>query len=441
MLNIGLAKEIITPPRGISLAGYFNRRPNRGQLDDVCVRAIAFEKDGVRSGIMLYDLCGLGGTETFEAIRAKMREFGVDFADNVILCATHSHTGPSLGDTKEQPKLAPLYLDELYTKSAMAMRRAMFDLGPGELEVASEINNPYARVRRYFMKDGSVVTNPGKYNPNIVKPESDFDHTITVVAVKKEGRLAAILANIGNHGDSTGGDLVSADWHGRMERYIQHKLNVGLPVFALIDASGDLNQVNNFDDVDPCCVEEATRLGQGYARIVLRLLAKVEPLKFDRMTVKNSTFDLPHRKVSPEQLAEAKKTLAEIPESAGEATIMTSEELASRNPAALRRFAKSLVRCAEESTPSHPVRLTAIEFDKELAFVSLPGEPFNGIARAIRAKSPFKRTLICELAQDHSGYIPMPECFDRGGYETSPGKNSPAVEAATVLAEAALKNL
>ena len=143
MLNIGLAKEIITPPRGISLAGYFNRRPNRGQLDDVCVRAIAFEKDGVRSGIMLYDLCGLGGTETFEAIRAKMREFGVDFADNVILCATHSHTGPSLGDTKDQPKLAPLYLDELYTKSAMAMRRAMFDLGPGELEVASEINNPY----------------------------------------------------------------------------------------------------------------------------------------------------------------------------------------------------------------------------------------------------------------------------------------------------------
>ena len=60
MFNIGLAKEIITPPRGLSLAGYFNRRPNRGQLDDVCVRAMVMERNGKYTGFLVFDLLHLG---------------------------------------------------------------------------------------------------------------------------------------------------------------------------------------------------------------------------------------------------------------------------------------------------------------------------------------------------------------------------------------------
>ena len=52
MLNIGIAEEIITPPRGVGLAGYFNKRPNIGVYDQIKVRAILFELDGVTSGIV-----------------------------------------------------------------------------------------------------------------------------------------------------------------------------------------------------------------------------------------------------------------------------------------------------------------------------------------------------------------------------------------------------
>ena len=76
-----------------------------------------------------------------------------------------------------------------------------------------------------------------------------------------------------------------------------------------------------------------------------------------------------------------------------------------------------------------------------MAFVSLPGEPFNGLARAIREKSKFKYTFVIELAQSVSGYVPMPECFARGGYEVQAGVDTVAVDAATKIIDAAIANM
>ena len=105
------------------------------------------------------------------------------------------------------------------------------------------------------------------------------------------------------------------------------------------------------------------------------------------------------------------------------------------------KFAKRALDCKAKSVPSHECRLTAIEIGDMLSIVSLPGEPFNGIAQAIREKSPFKYTFVAELAQDQSGYVPMKECFARGGYEVQPGVDTVAPEAADVIIEAAIKNL
>mgnify|MGYP007037139487 CR=1 FL=1 len=42
MLNIGYAQEIITPPVGVGLAGYMNKRPNLGMYDDLYAKTIVF---------------------------------------------------------------------------------------------------------------------------------------------------------------------------------------------------------------------------------------------------------------------------------------------------------------------------------------------------------------------------------------------------------------
>jgi hypothetical protein len=61
-----------------------------------------------------------------------------------------------------------------------------------------------------------------------------------------------------------------------------------------------------------------------------------------------------------------------------------------------------------------------VKFDDKLAFASLPGEPFTEIGLAIKEASPCKSNFIVSLGMGECGYVPMPECFDRGGYEILP---------------------
>ena len=45
-MKIGFAQEIITPPIGVDLAGYFHERLNVGMYDDLYVKSIVFEVNG-----------------------------------------------------------------------------------------------------------------------------------------------------------------------------------------------------------------------------------------------------------------------------------------------------------------------------------------------------------------------------------------------------------
>ena len=440
MFQIGYAQEIITPPTGVGLAGYFNKRPNKGMYDDLYVKVVMLENDGKKFGFMTFDLCNLQ-KPMFDALEKRIvGAFGQAVYDGLVISATHTHTGSQFPPDDEKLAAADertRYAFEHTVDAAFrALERALMNLLPGELEVGSVYNNPYGFVRRYWMKNGTIVTNPGWGNPDIDKPESDFDRTINILAVKQGGRIAALICNIGNHGDTVGGDIVSADWYGRFTQEIQHELKFGLPVLVVDDASGDINHFDFRQKINQTSFAEATRIGRGYARIVLDALDKLEPVTAEKVTIRNGKVTIPHRKLTKKELAEAKHILATVPDIKKEGDF-ESQDLANKVPAALRYFAKRAIDCYEKSKPSHEGRLTVIELGKQIAFATLPGEPFNGISRAIREKSPCKYTFVIELAQSVSGYVPMPECFKRGGYEVQPGINSSGVNAATEIIKAA----
>ena len=437
MFKIGYAQEIITPPTGVGLAGYFNKRPNQGMYDDLYVKVVMIESKGKKFGFMTFDLCNIAPKLFQELEKEIVAKFGRELHDSLIISATHTHTGPEFRVKEgEQLDERTIYAFNHTRDAALrALERALMNLLPGELEVGSVYNNPYGFVRRYWMKNGTIVTNPGWGNPDIDKPECDFDRTINILAVKQGGRLAALICNIGNHGDTIGGDIVSADWYGRFTQEIQHALKFSLPVLVVDDASGDINHFDFHQKINQTSYNEATRIGRGYAAIVLDALDKLEPVTDETVTIRNGSVTIPHRKLTPEELAEAKHILATVPDIKKEGDF-ESQDLANKVPAALRYFAQRAIDCHEKSTPSHDGRLTVIELGKQIAFATLPGEPFNGISRAIREKSPCKYTFVIELAQSVSGYVPMPECFARGGYEVQPGINTAAQNAADEIIKA-----
>ncbi len=438
MYKIGFAQEIITPPVGVGLAGYMNKRPNMGMYDDLFVKVLVIEAQDTRCGFMTFDLCSIPGDMFQRLFQAIGEKYGEKFRDSIIISATHTHTGPEL--RKESTDLVKYSFEQIFSAAMRALERAVMNLLEGELEAGSVYNNPFGFVRRYWMKNGTIVTNPGWGNPDIDKPESDFDRTIGIIKVIQQGRLTALLCNIANHGDTVGGNLVSGDWYGRFVQEIQYNLGTGIPVIVLDDASGDINHFDFHQKINQTSIKEATRIGRGYAAIVLDALDKMEKLPENSISVSNTAVTIPHRKLTPAEVAEAEKILATVPDIPKDGDL-ESQDLANKVPAALRFFAQRALDCHNKSTDSHDGRITAVKFGKDLAFVTLPGEPFNGIARAIRAKSDFKHTFVVSLAQSVSGYVPMAECFARGGYEVQPAIDSPAPEAAQALIDAALKVL
>ena len=440
MLNIGLAREIITPPCGAGLAGYFNHRPNRGYYDDISVRAMAIEKDGKYTGFLNLDLCSIGNP-TFTEIRMGLRAEGISWADDIIISATHTHTGTALRRANANDPECYACAETIQA-AIRAMKRAVRSFQPSEMFYAEYDKNPYAFVRRYRMKDGSVVTNPTRCNPDIVGPETEFDQHVRIIVVKQFDRIAAILVNLANHCDTVGGDIVSADWPGRMEAEIQYHLKSDIPVFALTDASGNLNHFKVHEKIDQTNYDEACRIGRGYGQIVLGLLDKLEPVNEGEIEVShNNHVVIPNRTISDAEYEEAKKYLEDtkdVPATTGD---LTSEGLANGDVTTIRHFKKMAIACREKSDKSRVVKITRINLGKELAFISLPGEPFNAIAEAIRKKSPYRLNFVIELAQAQFAYVPMHDCFARGGYECTPRVNTVAPEASDILIDAVVKNL
>lgn len=416
MLQVGISRQIITPVRGVSLAGYFNPRPNTGVLDDIHVKVVLFKKDSVVSGLISLELVGTT-LELVDNVTTKLKAEGFDFADDLIIAATHTHTGPEVCGERRMP-------DEQFTliedKTVHAVEEAYANLQDSSIELAKVNNNPCAFNRRYWMKNGTVLTNPGKLNPDIDRPEGPLDDEISVLAIKQDGRIAGLITNICNHNDTVSGNLVSAEWPGRLEKTVRVALGYDVPVLTLVGCSGNINHFDVTNDNDQTCYAEACRIGKVYGEIVVGLLNVLEPVEVDEIQVDSSDFVIPYMVISDERVAEAKTTIERIGDVSTDKDL-TSEGIASGSGPVAKMFAEQLVAFKEKcSGKSRTYKLLNIKMGKDLMFLSAPGEPFTEAGLNIKEKSPFKYNFITAYGMGNCGYMCMPECYERGGYEILP---------------------
>jgi hypothetical protein len=414
-LCVGLARAVITPPPGVALAGYFSPRYNRGVLDDLSVRVCLFRQGKLTAGIVQFDLCEIPGP-LYEIMRSRFNAVEAGLGDRLMMVASHTHTGPEMRAARDA--LHEHALAFIVDQAEAAVKTALWRFVPVELRAVSIINNPLAYNRRYWMADGRVVTNPGKLNPAIVRPEGPVDREVHVVLLMAHGYPAGMIVNVANHTDTIGVDRVSADWPGFLEYSLQAALGCQLPVLTLVAPAGNINHFDVTSAQGQTCYEEARRIGEGYAGIILRALEDVAPVPPAPLAFTRETFALHKRTIPAADLRRAKALLAKGEEPEG---VYTSEDLARGLPAVLRFFAEQLVTFAKReggSTVEFP--LMALRLGKDTAIVSLPGEPFAEIGMGIRLHSPFPRTLLASNANGQAGYIVMDECFERGGYEQLP---------------------
>ena len=85
------------------------------------------------------------------------------------------------------------------------------------------------------------------------------------------------------------------------------------------------------------------------------------------------------------------------------------------------------------------VDVQVIALGDEVAWVGLPGEIFVELGLAIKEASPYRCTIIAELANSAIGYIPTKKAFEQGNYEPISARCAPG--SGELLAETAIRLL
>ncbi len=386
-------------------------------MDDIHVKVVLFKKDSVVTGLVSFELV-YANLKLVDNVKSKLKAKEYDFADNLIIAATHTHTGPDL--RSEKGGLNDEQFASLEDKAVCAIEEAYANLQDATIESAKVNNNPCAFNRRYWMKDGTVSTNPGKLNPDIDRPEGPVDDEISVLAIRQDGKLAGLISNICNHNDTVGGNLVSAEWPGRLEKTVQQELGRDVPVLTLIGCSGNINHFDVTNDNDQTCYAEACRIGKVYGEIVVGLLDVLEPVEVNKIQVDSSDFVIPYMTISDERAAEAKAAIERIGDVSADEDL-TSEGIAAGSGAVAKMFAEQLLDFKEKcSGKSRTFKLVNIKMGKDLMFLSAPGEPFTEAGLHVKENSSFKYNFISSYGNGSCGYMCMPECYARGGYEILP---------------------
>ena len=251
MLKVGYARLDVTPPLGSPLAGYYHHRISDGVLDPIELVALAAH-DGENTVLIITgDFLGIVEEWATEIRRMISEGTGVK-ADHIYLQALHQHTTIRVGDRTRRYDRTDVgklndaaYYDVLYRKYVDVAKMAMDDMCEAEMSVAQQKTaEDISFVRRYRMKDGSVRTNPGRKNVDLVDcAMGEADNTVRLVRFKREGAKDIALVNFSTHPDVISGTKFSADWPGFVRRMTEADLP-NVHCILVNGAQGDTNHVN-----------------------------------------------------------------------------------------------------------------------------------------------------------------------------------------------------
>jgi neutral ceramidase len=430
-LRVGRGLAKITPPVGIPMAGYYAIRLADGTHDDLFAKAIVLEKDGALAALVACDLLGIDAS-TVEEARALAAKLTPVPAVNIMVSATHTHTGPMLdarmlaAADPQARKIADQYRTALPARIAESVRAAYAALTPARVLTASGQETSISFYRRFLMKDGTVRTNPGKMNPDIVQPMGEIDPGVDLVwfdSPSEQRPLAAYL-NFALHLDTVGGTQFSADYPYIVSKIMSKLHGPDLLTVFTLGAAGNINHVDVKSREPQKGHGEAHRIGTILAGETIKTLARVRPVDASCLRVARETVSLPVRRYTAAEIQKAQEVAASFSK-----TSTTTPELVN----AFKVLDAAAYKGAMEA------EVQVIGLGDKIAWVSLPGEIFVELGVAIKKASPFPQTIVAGLSNGSISYVPTRKAFTEGAYEVISARCEPGCGEA--LAEAAIRML
>jgi len=418
-LQAGVAVADITPPIGYRMCGYFNERLSTGVLNPLHAKALVLRQGGTRAAMVFCDLIGLSPEVSKRAREQVEREIGIP-RDNILLAATHSHTGPLYFDAMrdyfhekavakqgKDPCEEKDYSSELVAGIVKAIKEADTKVRPVQAQAGVTPQQGLSFNRRFHMRDGTVRFNPGVLNPDIVRAAGPIDSGVGMVFFRDaNGKDAfASLVNFALHLDTTAGTLYGADYPYFVEQNLREKFGKD---FVLLFGTGTCGDINHIDVTTKDRLKPET-IGATLAGTMAAAQSKA--IAKPSLAVKRAVVEVPMQKFTAAEIAQAKKDMDKI----GTSDLSFLDQVK----------AYKIMDVQGRGGSTMPLEVQAFRLSDEVAVVGLPGEVFVEIGLAIKKASPFPITLVIELCQDDVAYVPTRKAFAEGSYETVNSRIAP----------------
>ena len=434
-LFAGFSRVDITPPLGVPMAGHANadKRLTSEILDPLEINTVAVRCGDKTALLMSADLIYIKRAQSDPIRRLVSQETGIPYEAIFIAC-THTHTGPGpagYSDLDEKFPIIAQYHQMLTARFVDGAKLAIADLKPAKMGYGVAKAENISFIRRYHMKDGSIRTNPGYHNPEIVGPVSEADTRVNVLRFVREGGKEIAVANFGVHADMLRGVAkVSADY----PRFVRETVEAVMPAHCVFftGAQGDLNHadfksVKPKDDPFVLANDEVDRgynftpyinakhMGRAIAGALFQVYGDVQWVDVDTVAYGNLECVTPTNMPDPKDLPRAREIIALDKAGKTDQIIPGLTEMDKNMLTTVRAEAYRML-AFEHGPETLSLPVSAIRIGPAV-FVGIPGEPFNNIGVGLKENSPFEITLPCCLTNGGEGYYPMRDSYDQGGYE------------------------
>lgn len=390
----GMAATDISPREPIWMAGYGARKkPSEGVDHPLHAKVLALRFDEEPPLVLITaDIIGFG-REIAEDIAEKIKAKHNVPRENILLVASHTHTGPVIGrnlkgmfnlDARDAAVIDK-YTGFLIEKIVSAADEALTGSEPVTLS--------FGRGRAGFAMNRRVFR-PGGVNFG-VNPDGPVDHDVPVLRLDDaQGKVKAIVFGYACHCTTLGGDhyQLNGDWAGFAQDYLQ-RANPGALAFFVTGCGGDANPEPRGK------LEFARQHGLEMAGAVSRVLSRPRSTLNDKPTTVFERVELP---------------LAPLP------TREDFEKKLNDKNVFIQRHAQrhlDMLARGDKLMTSYPCPVQVWRFGKDLTLVAIGGEVV--VDYALRLKRELKGTnlWVAGYANDVFAYVPSARILIEGGYE------------------------
>lgn len=375
VFRAGAARVDITPApdAALPMSGYSSRVDGfKGIRDKLHVRSIIVDDGAKQAALIGVELVGISHP-LWERFTGRIaRESGIP-AENILLCAVHTHAAPAIGTYNERatPEVTArreAYVQKLEDALVAVVQQAKAALQPARIGYGTG----QARVnmnRRARNGEGGWMLG---HNPDGVS-----DKTVAVVRFDNlAGEPFAIFSNYGVHATVLGTQnyQISPDLPGATSRFVEKHFGDKVVSPWTSGAAGDQDPIyrvgTDFRNV--------LALGEILGEEVVRVAQGIKTSPRGRLQVAQTVVTCP-----------GKRTV-QLP---GRGRVY---EFADADPV--------------------PIRLSLLVIN-DIAFAGVSAEVLTNIALRLKRESPLTRTMMLTHCNGSSGYIPDDAAYEQVSYE------------------------